>query len=274
MGAMTDAPGAWQAIEVHRVRDGSRSVVADRAATEAPLEIRLHGQSFVLTMRTPGADADLAAGFLLAEGVVGTPDEIASVAQADDHSAIDIALRGEALTRLDARLAARRNVTATSACGICGRQTADALAINAPPCTASWTMSGRDVTQLPTRLRARQDVFSGTGGLHAAGLFRTDGTLLEIAEDVGRHNAVDKVVGHALRTGLLPLRESILVVSGRASFELVQKAVMAGIPMLAAVSAPSSLAVDLAAENGLTLVGFLRGASMNVYTAPERVTLG
>ncbi len=244
MVAMTDAPGAWQAIEVHRVRDGRRTAVADRAATEAPLEIRLHGQSFVLTMRTPGADPDLAAGFLLAEGVVGTPDEIASVAQADDHSAIDITLRGEALTRLDARLAARRNVTATSACGICGRQTADALAMTTPPCTASWTMPGRDVTQLPDRLRARQDVFAGTGGLHAAGLFSNDGMLLEIAEDVGRHNAVDKVIGRMLMRGALPLTEGALCVSGRASYELVQKALVAGIPMLVAVSAPSTMAID------------------------------
>ncbi len=271
MSAMTEAPGSWQPIEVHRVRDGQRSTVADRAATEAPLEIRLHGQSFVLTMRTPGADRDLAAGFLMAEGVVSAPGEIASMAQADDHSAIDITVRGEALQRLDARLTARRHVAATSACGICGRQTADALEVTAAPCTANWTMPSQDVTALPDRLRARQDVFARTGGLHAAGLFGRDGTLLEIAEDVGRHNAVDKIVGRMLMRGALPLAECALCVSGRASYELVQKALVAGIPMLVAVSAPSTMAIDLATRHGLTLVGFARGDGFNIYSHGQRV---
>lgn len=268
---MTDAPGAWRAIEVHRVRGGQRSTVTDRAATESPLEIRLHGQSFVMTMRTPGADGDLAAGFLLAEGVVAAPDEIASMTQADDHSAIDITLRGPALAALDARLTARRNVTATSACGICGRQTADALEMSTAPIVAGWTLTGSTVSALPERLRARQDIFAGTGGLHAAGLFGSDGTLLEIAEDVGRHNAVDKIVGRMLLRRALPLSECMLCVSGRASFELVQKAIVAGIPVLVAVSAPSTMAIDLAARHGLTLVGFARGDGFNVYSHAQRV---
>lgn len=166
-----------------------------------------------------------------------------------------------------------RHFYTTSSCGLCGKAGLDAVRTQ-----AAWSVAGDPLrigpevlTALPDRLRAAQRVFDSTGGLHAAGLFSADGELLCLREDVGRHNAVDKVVGHALRSGLLPLRETVLMVSGRASFELVQKAVMAGIPVLAAVSAPSSLAVDLAAESGLTLIGFLRGASMNVYTGEERL---
>jgi FdhD protein len=167
-----------------------------------------------------------------------------------------------------------RNFYTTSSCGVCGKASLDAVRTSSTWKVADdpLRVSPGVLAELPGRLRAEQQVFDRTGGLHAAGLFSAEGELLVLREDVGRHNAVDKVVGHALRGGLLPLRGTILVVSGRASFELVQKAVMAGIPMLAAVSAPSSLAADLAEESGLTLVGFLRGASMNVYTGPERVT--
>ena len=261
----------WRPIDVHRVQDGRLVAAEDTVATEAPLEIRLQGQSFVITMRTPGHDRDLAAGFLLSEQVVRRSDEIAAMAQADDESAIDVTLRGEAATRLDARLAERRQVTTSSACGICGRQTADALVTRAAPVTASWTVSSTVVSSLPDRLRSSQAVFDRTGGLHAAGLFTTDGTLLEIAEDVGRHNAVDKVVGRLLLRGALPLSSHVLCVSGRASFELVQKAVLAGIPMLVAVSAPSTLAIELAREHGLTLAGFVRGDDFNLYTHAHRV---
>jgi FdhD protein len=262
---------AWRAIEVERVRDGQRSRAEDRAATEAPLAIRLHGQPFVITMRTPGADRDLAAGFLLSEQVVRGADEIAGMAQADDESAIDVTLRGEAVGRLEARLAERRHVTASSACGVCGRQTLDALDTPAPPLTATWTLPATAVSRLPDQLRSQQSVFDQTGGLHAAGVFGLDGTLLASAEDVGRHNAVDKVIGHLLLCDALPLSSQVLCVSGRASFELVQKAIFAGIPMLVAVSAPSTLAIDLAHRHGLTLAGFVRGAAFNLYTHPHRV---
>lgn len=257
---------------MHRVKGGDRVADDDRAATEAPLEIRLHGQPFVMTMRTPGTDRDLTAGFLLAEQVITGAGELAAIVEADDGSAVDVTLRGAAVGRLDARLAARRQVTTSSACGICGRQTADALDIDAPPITATWSMAADLVSSLPGRLRARQDVFDRTGGLHAAGLFTaTDGTLVTIAEDVGRHNAVDKVVGRMLLDGALPLGDHVLCVSGRASFELVQKAVMAGIPMLVAVSAPSTLAIDLAHRSGLTLAGFVRGDGFNLYTHAQRI---
>lgn len=253
------------------MRDGARTIEQDRAATEAPLEIRLHGQPFVMTMRTPGADRDLAAGFLLSEQVVRHTQEIGAIAQADDESAIDVQLRGEAVDRLDARLAHRRQVTATSACGICGRQSADALKFDAAPLAVDWTMPAAVVSSLPDRLRASQAVFDHTGGLHAAGLFDADGTLLEIAEDVGRHNAVDKVIGRMLLRDAMPLSSRTLCVSGRASFELVQKAILAGIPMLVAVSAPSTLAIDLARDHGLTLAGFVRGEAFNLYTHAHRI---
>jgi FdhD protein len=263
---------AWRSIEVQRVRDGARVAAEDRAATEAPLEIRLHGQPFVITMRTPGADRDLAAGFLLSEQVARGAGEIAGMTQADDESAIDVTLRGAAAERLEVRLAERRQVTASSACGICGRQTADALRTDAAPLADDWTITAAVVSSLPARLRANQAVFDHTGGLHAAGLFELDGTLTESAEDVGRHNAVDKVVGRMLLRAALPLSSHVLCVSGRASFELVQKAVLAGIPMLVAVSAPSTLAIDLARDHGLTLAGFVRGDAFNLYTHPHRIT--
>ena len=253
------------------MRDGRRVAAEDPVATEAPLEIRLQGQSFVITMRTPGADRDLAAGFLLSEQIVRDAAEIAAMAQADDESAIDVTLRGDAHERLRARLDARRHVTASSACGICGRQTVDALKTDAAPLTAGWAIPASLVSSLPERLRSSQAVFDQTGGLHAAGLFTSDGSLVEIAEDVGRHNAVDKVIGRLLLRGGLPLTSHVLCVSGRASFELVQKAVLAGIPMLVAVSAPSTLAIELAREHGLTLAGFVRGNAFNLYTHAHRV---
>ena len=268
---MSEVPGPWRSIEIHRVRDGHRSVIADRAATEAPLEIRLHGQPFVMTMRTPGSDRDLAAGFLLAEQVIENPSDVASIAQADDESAIDIIVRGAALPRLEARLATRRHVTATSACGVCGRQTADALEMSISPVIADWSMPANVVTGLPDRLRERQAVFDRTGGLHGAGLFTAAGDLVEVAEDVGRHNAVDKIVGRMLMRGALPLSTHVLCVSGRASFELVQKAIAAGIPVLVAVSAPSTMAIDLATRYGVTLVGFARGDGFNLYTHTQRI---
>ena len=262
---------------VLRIREGVPSHRPDTLAAEEPMEIRVGGRPLTVTMRTPGDDFDLAAGFLVSEGVVHATEDVAGIrycaGATDDgntYNVVDVGLaRGVAAP--DASL--ERNFYTTSSCGLCGKASLDAVRT-----TAAWSVGddglriGPDVlTALPDRLREAQRVFDSTGGLHAAGLFTADGELLCLREDVGRHNAVDKVVGHALRAGLLPLRGTVLMVSGRASFELVQKAVMAGIPMLAAVSAPSSLAVDLAAESGLTLVGFLRGASMNVYTGAERL---
>ncbi|MET7288085.1 formate dehydrogenase accessory sulfurtransferase FdhD [Streptomyces sp. NPDC005573] len=263
---------------VLRIRDGVSSYRPDTLAAEEPMEIRVDGRPLTVTMRTPGDDFDLAAGFLVSEGVVHKESDVAGIrycagATSDGgntYNVVDVVL-GAGVEAPDASL--ERNFYTTSSCGLCGKASLDAVRT-----TAAWTVEDdrlnvgpEMLASLPNKLRAAQKVFDSTGGLHAAGLFSSDGELLCLREDVGRHNAVDKVVGHALREGMLPLRGSMLMVSGRASFELVQKAVMAGIPLLAAVSAPSSLAVDLAAESGLTLVGFLRGNSMNVYTGAERL---
>ncbi len=260
------------------IREGQSSRRPDSLAAEEPLEIRVGGRALTVTMRTPGHDFDLAAGFLVGEGVVFSQDHVAGIrycagAVADGvntYNIVDVIL-SSGVSAPDVLL--ERNFYTTSSCGLCGKASLEAVrtstrwSVNDDP----LSIAANTLTSLPERLRAAQRLFDSTGGLHAAGLFTADGELLALREDVGRHNAVDKVVGHALRSGLLPLRETILMVSGRASFELVQKALMAGIPMLAAVSAPSSLAVDLAVENGLTLVGFLRGSSMNVYAGSERL---
>ncbi|WP_329594243.1 formate dehydrogenase accessory sulfurtransferase FdhD [Streptomyces sp. NBC_01005] len=263
---------------VLRVREQGASYRPDTLAAEEPMEIRVGGRPLAVTMRTPCDDFDLAAGFLVSEGVVHAATDVAGIrycagATADGgntYNVVDVAL-ARGVRAPDASL--ERNFYTTSSCGLCGKAGLDAVRTS-----AAWSVAEdplrigpKLLTVLPDRLRAAQRVFDSTGGLHAAGLFTADGEMLCLREDVGRHNAVDKVVGHALRSGLLPLRGTVLMVSGRASFELVQKALMAGIPMLAAVSAPSSLAVDLAAESGLTLVGFLRGASMNVYSGTERL---
>ncbi|MEW1656800.1 MULTISPECIES: formate dehydrogenase accessory sulfurtransferase FdhD [unclassified Streptomyces] len=275
---------------VLRIREGASAPRPDTLAAEEPMEIRVGGRPLTVTMRTPGDDFDLAAGFLVSEGVLHGADDVAGIRYCagatgggasrsseaetggggNSYNVVDVVL-SPGVAAPDASL--ERNFYTTSSCGLCGKASLDAVRT-----TAAWTVdedplrvSPEVLAVLPDRLRAAQRVFERTGGLHAAGLFDADGTLLCLREDVGRHNAVDKVVGHALRAGLLPLRETVLMVSGRASFELVQKAVMAGIPLLAAVSAPSSLAADLAEESGLTLVGFLRGHSMNVYTGAERL---
>jgi len=263
---------------VLRVRDGEATRRPDALAAEEPMEIRVDGRPLTITMRTPGDDFDLAVGFLVSEGVVHAVDDVVAArycaGATDDgtntYNVVDVQL-DPAVPAPHASL--ERNFYTTSSCGVCGKSSLDAVRTSSTWKVADDPLRVRPalLARLPERLRESQRVFDTTGGLHAAGLFCSSGELMVLREDVGRHNAVDKVVGHALRNGLLPLRETILVVSGRASFELVQKAVMAGIPMLAAVSAPSSLAVDLAEESGLTLVGFLRGASMNVYTAPDRV---
>ncbi|MFD9482511.1 formate dehydrogenase accessory sulfurtransferase FdhD [Streptomyces sp. NPDC059991] len=266
---------------VIRIRDGAVSTRPDTLVAEEPLEIRLNGRPLAITMRTPGDDFALAAGFLVSEGVLAAADDVQSIvycagATADGvntYNVVDVKL-SPGVEVPDITL--ERNVYTTSSCGLCGKASLDAVRTqarfpiaDAPPVRVTPEL----LAGLPDRLRAAQRVFDRTGGLHAAALFSEEGELLDVREDVGRHNAVDKLVGRALQDGRLPLSRAVLLVSGRASFELAQKAVMAGIPLLAAVSAPSSLAVDLAAETGLTLVGFLRGASMNVYAGEHRIAL-
>ncbi len=250
----------------------------DDLAAEEPLEIRVRKEPLAVTMRTPGQDIDLAMGFLLTEGVIGSADDVvtaqlcAGTDTPNTYNVVDVVLGADVPPPVTDP---SRNFYTTSSCGVCGKASIDAVRTRSrfdvrddPTTVAARTLAG-----LPDRLRAAQRTFDRTGGLHAAGLFTADGELVVLREDVGRHNAVDKVIGWALREGRLPLTGHVLLVSGRASFELTQKAWMAGLPMLAAVSAPSTLAAELAEESGLTLVGFLRGASMNVYTSPERVTL-
>jgi FdhD protein len=243
---------------------------ADLLAAEEPLEIRVDGVPLTVTMRTPGDDIDLAAGFLFTEGLLTRLDDVHEIRMCDENVAAVTLKPGLALA---AGPTASRNFLTTSACGVCGKDSIEAIRVRSPFDVAAdpVQVSAAVLATLPDRLKDAQRVFSRTGGLHAAGLFGPDGTLLVLREDVGRHNAVDKVAGWALRGGLLPLAGHVLMVSGRASFELAQKAVMAGVPVLAAVSAPSSLAASLAEESGLTLVGFLRGTTMNVYTGEHRV---
>ncbi|THJ66692.1 formate dehydrogenase accessory sulfurtransferase FdhD [Arthrobacter echini] len=250
----------------------------DVLAGEEPLEIRLGGSAFTVTMRTPGDDFDLVAGFLVSEGVIWEPGQLPSLrycAGVDDDGRQTFNVV-EAQLRPGVELpdtAMERHVYTSSSCGICGTASIDAVRKSSRFDLADDTAQiDLDVLAgLPDRLRESQKLFDRTGGVHAAGLFTREGELLCLREDVGRHNAVDKVVGWALREGMLPLRGTILQVSGRASFELVQKAQLAGIPTLAAVSAPSSLAADLADDSGLTLVGFSRGASLNCYSHPDRI---
>ena len=249
---------------------------ADLLAVEEPLEIRVDGEPLTVTMRTPGHDIDLATGFLFTEGLLGSLEEVHEIRMCDDNVAAVTARPGSALRyqHADSPGAARKFLT-TSACGVCGKDSIESIRVRSAFDVAAdpVRVSPAVLAALPDTLREAQRVFSRTGGLHAAGLFKPDGTLLVLREDVGRHNAVDKVAGWALRSGLVPLAGHILLVSGRASFELAQKAIMIGVPVLAAVSAPSSLAASLADEGGLTLVGFLRGTTMNVYTGAHRVSV-
>lgn len=250
----------------------------DTLVVEEPLEVRVGGSALAVTMRTPGDDMDLAAGFLVSEGVVSDGEQVRSIrycaGATDDgrntYNVLDVDL-APGVAPPDKSL--ERAFYTTSSCGLCGKASLDAVRTSAAFSVADdpLVVDAGVLALLPDRLREAQRVFDRTGGLHAAGLFTPDGHLLCLREDVGRHNAVDKVVGWALREGRLPLRGTVLLVSGRASFELVQKAWMAGVPALAAVSAPSSLAVDLATEAGMTLVGFLRGSTMNVYAGSARV---
>ena len=247
---------------------------ADLLAAEEPLEIRVDGEPLTVTMRTPGDDIDLAVGFLFTEGLLRGLDEVREIRMCDENVAAVTPRPGHALRYQHAGAAGpARKFLMTSACGVCGKDSIEAVRVRSAFDVAAdpVRVSATALAALPGRLAGAQRVFSRTGGLHAAGLFTPGGTLLVLREDVGRHNAVDKVAGWALRSGSLPLAGHILLVSGRASFELAQKAIMIGVPVLAAVSAPSSLAASLADEAGLTLVGFLRGTTMNVYAGAHRV---
>jgi len=252
-------PYATTKVEVVRVPDGDTT---DVVAVEEPLEIRIGGRPVAVTMRTPGHDEELALGFALSEGLrpgaARLPDDLAANTVELDAPGFD-----------PERLA--RSFYTSSSCGVCGKGALEAVAVEAPRIASDLRVAAALVATLPDRLREAQPAFDATGGIHATGLFDAAGTLLCLREDVGRHNAMDKVVGWAFREGRLPLTEAILCVSGRLSFELVQKAAVAGCPILVAVGAPSSLAVELAGDRGVTLCGFVRGGRMNVYTEPWRV---
>jgi FdhD protein len=264
-------------MRVLAVRDGMRTERADTVATEEPLEIRAQGPGqdaarVAVTMRTPGGDFELAAGFLLTEGLI-EPGDLRRVAYCDDledeeqrYNVVTVTLeRPFDATRLS------RNFYATSSCGVCGKASLDDVAVRCDIVPMGFDVAADVIVSLPDRLREAQRVFERTGGLHAAGLFTSDGGVRTVREDVGRHNAVDKVIGEQLLAGDVPCGESVLQISGRASFEIVQKAAVAGIPIVSAVSAPSSLAVEAGDRLGVTVVGFVRDGRCNVYSHPGRI---
>ncbi len=267
-----------QLRQVRRFRAGRWAAAGtDRLSAEEPLEIRLNGRSLLVLMRTPGEDRELVVGFLLTEGLIRSAEELVEVRPLPHPESPEVENVVEVTVRDGSAAAAsraERTFIATASCGLCGKTTIEALRTVAPPLKGSWEVATRVLLSLPRSLRARQRVFRQTGSLHAAGLFDLDGRLEDIAEDVGRHNAVDKVIGRAGLGGRLPLDRSILMVSGRISFEITQKALMAGIPMVAAVSGASSLAVDLAEDQGMTLVGFVRPGSMTLYHGAWRLRGG
>jgi FdhD protein len=277
-------------VAVTRVTGAGSSRETDAAATEEPLEIRLHAQPFATIMRTPGHDRALAAGFLLSERVIRSHEDLGAVEHCrhpdrrEAHHVVDVFLVGGAAARLSEALDARRRLVATSACGVCGRATIDDLRRDVAPLPVDETVTLELVRSLPRRLRETQRVFDQTGGLHGAAIFSRAGDLLASAEDVGRHNAVDKAIGSLLlaphdgvKSGFLigrknqDLTPAVVAVSGRVAFEIVQKAWLGGIAVVVAVSAPTTLAIELAREAGITLVGFARGDSLNIYTHERRV---
>jgi FdhD protein len=260
---------------VLRYGDDAGARVEDQLAAEEPLELRINGAPLTVMMRTPGHERELALGFLFGEGIIRTADDITSIRilpngeHPDLENVLDVELRASA-PGVDQRW--QRNFLSATSCGLCGVSTIEAIHQAAPPLPDSdFTVDPEVIYGLDARLRAEQAVFARTGGLHAAGLFTAEGEPVVVREDVGRHNAVDKVIGHAVERGLIPLSRHILMVSGRTSFEIVQKALQARIPVLVAVSAPSSLARDLAQASNQTLIGFLRGRSLNVYSGRQRI---
>jgi FdhD protein len=273
--------GSKTKTRVRVVEDGRVRVRPDMLATEEPMEIRLLAgqttQTVAVTMRTPGADFELAAGFLYGEGIVDSPDDVQKISYCVDsdldteqrYNIVNVELRGG--HEFDLRPLERHFYT-TSACGVCGKASLEQLELRGcPVMTAGPEVSAEVINTLPEKLREAQGLFDATGGLHAAALFDEEGELIALREDVGRHNATDKLVGWALLEGRLPLTDHIVMVSGRSSFEILQKSLAAGAPVVCAISAPSSLAVDVAKQFGMTLVGFLRGGRFNVYAGSERI---
>jgi FdhD protein len=275
--------GSKTKTRVRVVEDGRVRVRPDALATEEPMEIRLLAgqtkQTVAVTMRTPGADFELAAGFLYGEGIIDSPDDVQKISYCVDseidaeqqYNIVNVELRGD--RAYDLRSLERHFYT-TSACGVCGKASLEQLELRGCPVISPGPeVSAETIYALPETLREAQGLFDATGGLHAAALFDSEGELLALREDVGRHNATDKLVGWALLEGRLPLTDHIVMVSGRSSFEILQKCLTAGVPVVCAISAPSSLAVDVAREFGMTLVGFLRGGRFNVYAGAERIGL-
>lgn len=259
-------------VRVQHVSPRGTSNRPDVTAAEEPMEVRIDGEPFAVIMRTPGADHDLVAGFLFAERVIRSVADIDSMTRgADSYNVMDVRLVDARARELASGPDVRRRVVMNASCGLCGRLTIEALRADAPALAAEWTIPASVIAGLPQTLRRAQAVFDETGGLHAAGLFGRSGALEIVAEDIGRHNAVDKIVGRMLRGGRVPLGQSILFVSGRTSYEIVQKALLAGIPVVGAVSAPSSLAVELAEDAGVTLLGFVRGSTFNIYSCARRI---
>jgi FdhD protein len=263
------------AERIVRIRDGVARPARDKVAVEEPLEMRVAGRPVGVTMRTPGQDVELALGYCITEGLIGAADDAAQVRYCvgkdgtQNYNVLTVDLR-PGVPEPDPSLD-RLSVTSSS-CGVCGKASIDAVTVRCAGVAAdSVVVSSSVISALPDRVRQAQRVFDATGGLHAAGLATPDGEVIAVREDVGRHNAVDKVVGWAAMNGRLPLSGLVLVVSGRCSFEIAQKAAVAGAPIVVAVSAPTSLACDLADDLGVTLVGFVRGTGMNVYTHPQRI---
>ncbi len=259
-------------LQYHLQRKARRQ--ADELAVEEPLEIRVRGHSVAVTMRTPGHDKELAAGFLLTEGIIHHRADIVEIAPCLESAAPENTLNVFLAPAVEVDFSQlTRHVFAASSCGLCGKTTIEAVQQHFPQVKSNTTVAAEILARLPERMRAAQRTFARTGGLHAAAIFDPRGKLVVLREDVGRHNAVDKVLGHGFLENKLPFDSHLLLVSGRASFEIMQKALAGGIPIVAAVSAPSSLAVEFARESRQTLAGFLRGQTMNVYSWPERIKL-
>jgi FdhD protein len=256
---------------VTRYASGRVELTIDELAVEEPLEIRVRGRAVSVTMRTPGHDEELAAGFLATEGMIQRRADVLRIepcGRNEDSNLLRVQLAPDVSVDFDKLT---RHVFASSSCGLCGKATIDAVRGQFPPITSNLVVPAKTLLSLPNKMRQTQSTFDRTGGLHAAAIFSSAGDLIVLREDVGRHNALDKVIGYGLLNGLLPYDNHILLVSGRTSFEIIQKALAARVPLIAAVSAPSSLAVDFANESGQTLIGFLRGERMNVYAHGQRI---
>lgn len=263
---------ASKTIEIQRAKNGKLKSLRDVVSIEEPLEIRIkHGgspQPISVTMRTPGHDAELALGFLFTEGILKHANEVVHINQVDTNI-IEVGVRTDVVLNLESQ---SRKFYTTSSCGVCGKSSLEAVRVRVKHNDSEFSISQKVLTGLPKLARQAQAEFEATGGIHASTLFDAEGNLLLTREDVGRHNALDKAIGRLFQQDKLPSSKTILLVSGRASFELVQKAAVAGIPVMAAIGAPSSLAVDLAKECGICLIGFLKADRFNIYSHPQRIT--